>query len=75
MTMKSYVSVNPLSLADLKAESGWKDGPDGDSLTDGHGNQVFLVEEPDGHITIEFDDELTDASDLLDRVSFERVAE
>lgn len=75
MTMKTYTSVNPIDLDDLKAQSGWRDGPDGDSLVDGHGNQVFVVEEADGHVTIEFDDELTDASDLLDRVSFERVGD
>lgn len=72
MTMKTYTSVHPTTVEHVRDESGWKDGPDPDSLVDGHGNQVFIVEEKDGHVTIEFDDEETDADELLAKVPFEQ---
>ena len=73
--MKTYTSVNPLSLYELKRLTGWTEGPDSDSIVDsivdGHGNQAFVTEIEDGHLQLDVDED-NDISDILDRVSFHR---
>jgi hypothetical protein len=69
--MKTYTSVNPLDLEELKRLTGWVEGPDSDSIVDGHGNQAFVIEIEDGHLQLDVDDD-SDVSDILDRVSFHR---
>ena len=69
--MKTFTSVNPIDLEELKKLSGWVEGPDSDSIVDGHGNQAFVTEIEDGHLQLDVDED-NDISDLLDRVSFHR---
>lgn len=69
--MKTFTSVNPLSLEELIKLSRWVEGPDSDSIVDGHGNQAFVVELEDGHLQLDVDED-NDVSELLDRVSFHR---
>lgn len=69
--MKTYTSVNPLDLEELKKLTGWVEGPGGDSIVDGHGNQAFVIEIEDGHLQLDVDED-NDISDILDRVSFHR---
>lgn len=69
--MKTYTSVNPIDLEELKAITGWTEGPDSDSIVDGHGNQAFVTEIEDGHLQLDVDED-NDVSDILDRVSFHR---
>lgn len=67
--MRTYTSVNPIDLEDLLEQTGWTEGPDADSIMDGHGNQAFVVETEDGHLQLAVDDG-NDVSDILERVSF-----
>lgn len=69
--MKTYTSVNPIDLEELKKLTGWAEGPDSDSIVDGHGNQAFVTEIEDGHLQLDVDED-NDVSDILDRVSFHR---
>lgn len=69
--MKTYTSVNPVELEELKKLTGWQEGPDSDSIVDGHGNQAFVTEIEDGHLQLDVDED-NDISDILDRVSFHR---
>ncbi|QXN72374.1 hypothetical protein RCSIMONEHASTD_45 [Rhodobacter phage RcSimone-Hastad] len=69
--MKTFTSVNPIDLEELKAITGWVEGPDSDSIVDGHGNQAFVTEIEDGHLQLDVDED-NDISDILDRVSFHR---
>lgn len=69
--MKTFTSVNPLELEELKNISGWFEGPDSDSIVDGHGNQAFIIELEDGRLQLDVDED-NDISELLDRVSFHR---
>ena len=69
--MKTYTSVNPIDLEELKTLTGWVEGPDSDSVVDGHGNQAFVTEIEDGHLQLDVDED-NDISDILDRVSFHR---
>lgn len=69
--MKTFTSVNPLTLEELIKLSGWVEGPDSDSIVDGHGNQAFVVELEEGPLQLDVDED-NDVSELLDRVSFHR---
>lgn len=69
--MKTFTSVNPIDLEELKKLTGWTEGPDSDSIVDGHGNQAFVTEIEDGHLQLDVDED-NDISDILDRVSFHR---
>lgn len=69
MSTRTYTSVNPISLEELKRLTGWTEGPDSDSIVDGHGNQAYVIEDDDGHIQLDVD-EGSDVSDILERVSF-----
>lgn len=69
--MKTYTSVNPVTLEELMEKTGWVEGPDSDSLVDGHGNQAFVIEIEDGHLQLDVDDD-SDVSEILELVSFHR---